>query len=130
MFHYREKVGTYTTTSRCRDINVKTEWEYVEVCVVFIDHTDECNRWTRLPTGKWTVVASDVRDGTRFELRIRYWEWPERTGWSRSDRRWAGPAPHGGGAAQRRPSTGTTTRLIGCTAKVRGCPPGGFVLNR
>jgi hypothetical protein len=72
--------AVFTTSGRCRDINIRATDKWVLACVVFIDHTDECNRWTRLPTGKWTVVASDVRDGTRFELRIRYWEWPERTG--------------------------------------------------
>jgi hypothetical protein len=78
--NYRENVGTYTTTSRCHDINVKTDWEGVQACVVFVDHTDECNRLTWTPPGKWTVVASDVRDGTRFELRIIYFEVPERDG--------------------------------------------------
>ncbi len=77
---FQEPVGRWTTTGRCSDINVKTEWEGVEACVVFVEHTQRCNRWTYTPPGRWTVVASDVRDGTRFQLRVRYLEHPERTG--------------------------------------------------
>jgi hypothetical protein len=77
---YKEHVGTFTTSSRCNDINVYTGWEAVSACVVFIDRTRECNRITELKEDGWTVVATDVRDGTRFQLHVFYVEYPERTG--------------------------------------------------
>jgi hypothetical protein len=63
--------GPYAASSRCTDINLRltagtSDW--VDACVVFIDHTSQCNRWTRVPKGPWRTIATDVLDGTHFEV--------------------------------------------------------------
>lgn len=63
--------GPYTASSRCTDVNMRlTAGTSAEVyaCVVFIDHTRDCNRWTTVPKGSWRTIATDVLDGTRFEV--------------------------------------------------------------
>jgi hypothetical protein len=65
--------GPYTTSGRCSDINIRTNGKWVAACVIFIDHTNECNRdgvSQIIPPNQWKVVASDVRDGTRFKLKV------------------------------------------------------------
>ncbi|MFC0004361.1 hypothetical protein [Micromonospora siamensis] len=64
--------GTYRTTSRCRDINVRNASAFgTYACVVFVDKTDGCNRWTWLPAkSDWKAVATDVRDGVNFRVRF------------------------------------------------------------
>jgi hypothetical protein len=66
-------VGPFTTSGRCRDINIRTTDKWVLACVVFIDHTDECNHdgvSQVIPPNQWKVIATDVRDGTRFKLHL------------------------------------------------------------
>lgn len=61
--------GKYTTTSRCKDINLKVARGSVSACVIFIDHTQNCNRWTKVGTG-WVTIATAVKDGTHFRVGI------------------------------------------------------------
>jgi hypothetical protein len=63
-------VGGFTTTSLCRDINIKTYSPYATACVVFVDKTDKCNYATRLPYNAWTVIATNVKDNVNFEVDI------------------------------------------------------------
>ena len=62
--------GPYTTTSRCYDINMRTtNGTYTWACVVFVDHTSDCNYWTLVgPT--WTTIATSVLDGTHFKVPV------------------------------------------------------------
>jgi hypothetical protein len=65
--------GPYTASSRCTDINLRLiagTSDYVNACVVFIDHTSQCNRWTKVPKGPWRTIATDVLDGTHFEVLV------------------------------------------------------------
>lgn len=67
--------GAFTTTSLCKDINMKLATNepgvYLKACVVFVDHTDQCNHNNTYTTvgPDWTTVATDVKDNTRFILR-------------------------------------------------------------
>ncbi|MDG4821920.1 hypothetical protein O7635_08645 [Asanoa sp. WMMD1127] len=63
--------GPYTTSSRCRDINVRNGSVYpYKVCVIFVS-VGSCNYWTSVPTGgSWRVAATNVRDNTRFYVRV------------------------------------------------------------
>ncbi|GAB3948750.1 hypothetical protein GCM10027614_46420 [Micromonospora vulcania] len=69
---YGGQAGTYRTTSRCRDINVRNASAYgTEACVIFVDKTGACNYWTYLPANSgWIVVATNVRDGVNFRVRF------------------------------------------------------------
>ncbi|MEH0935729.1 hypothetical protein [Micromonospora psammae] len=64
--------GPYRTSTRCRDINVRNASQFgVEACVIFIDRTDSCNYRTYLPSkSDFTTVATNVRDGVRFQVRF------------------------------------------------------------
>ena len=68
--------GPYTTTSRCNDINMRLTTNipgvYLYACVVFIDHTNECNHGGSYGVfgPPWGTVATDVKDGTHFKLRV------------------------------------------------------------
>ncbi|EWM12284.1 hypothetical protein [Kutzneria sp. 744] len=65
--------GPYSASSRCTDVNLRLTAgtsDYVNACVVFIDHTSQCNRWTRVPNGSWHTIATDVLDGTHFEVLV------------------------------------------------------------
>jgi hypothetical protein len=65
---YYPSSGGVRTTSRCRDINMRmTRGTTGRACVVFVDHTNECNRWTVIGRS-WRTIATDVRDGTRFQV--------------------------------------------------------------
>jgi hypothetical protein len=62
--------GPYTTTSRCDDINMHTtNGSWTQVCVVFVDHTSSCN-YTTTVGPSWTTIATDVKDGTHFKVRV------------------------------------------------------------
>lgn len=68
--YYTPDLGPYTTSSRCRDINFRSVTNStVTVCVVFVRHTYECNYETTVGTS-WRTIATDVRDGTRFYVRV------------------------------------------------------------
>ncbi|MGH4028184.1 hypothetical protein ACQB60_04510 [Actinomycetota bacterium Odt1-20B] len=57
-----------TTTSKCADINVKTNYtRNVRVCW----ETGACTGFTLAREGKWTVAAPRVPNGTRFRLYFR-----------------------------------------------------------
>ncbi|GHB76340.1 hypothetical protein GCM10010377_78410 [Streptomyces viridiviolaceus] len=61
--------GRLTTTSNCADINIKpNQSAYVEVCFYPTSGGSTCNSYKYAPAGQWTVVATDVRDGTRFQF--------------------------------------------------------------
>ncbi len=66
------EVGTFTTSTRCADINVRNDSVFsTNACVVFVDKTNSCNYWTYLPAkSSWHVVASNVRDGVHFRVRF------------------------------------------------------------
>jgi hypothetical protein len=72
--------GTYTTTSRCNDINIKLTTDipgvYLQACVVFVDHTSLCNHDNSYGTfgPQWATVATDVKDGTHFKLRVHAYD--------------------------------------------------------
>jgi hypothetical protein len=72
--------GNYTTTSRCNDINLKLTTNipgvYLDACVVFVDHTSLCNHNNTYSTfgPQWATVATDVKDGTHFKLRVHAYD--------------------------------------------------------
>ncbi|MEU6816939.1 hypothetical protein [Streptomyces sp. NPDC046860] len=71
--------GTYTTTSRCGDINIKLSSSatgFLDACIVFVDHTSLCNHDNTYSTfgPQWATVATDVKDGTRFKLRVHAYD--------------------------------------------------------
>ncbi|GGQ75768.1 hypothetical protein [Couchioplanes azureus] len=70
----RQNFGPYTASDRCNDVNVRVPGgdHFVFACVVFVDHTEKCNRNdTFQGVGKdWVAVATDVRNGTRFKVRL------------------------------------------------------------
>ncbi|WP_328499679.1 hypothetical protein OG828_48825 [Streptomyces sp. NBC_00457] len=62
----------YKTTSRCADINLRLNTgKSVKVCFYKSDYTlNYCqSNYTQVPWDNWTVVASDVNDGTLFRFR-------------------------------------------------------------
>ncbi|TQE16066.1 hypothetical protein Sipo8835_43925 [Streptomyces ipomoeae] len=70
--------GKYAyATKTCKDINVKVDkTRQVKTC---FKKTKKCNGWTTARKGKWTVVASNVRDGAGFYLQFK--GTPRSTGW-------------------------------------------------
>ncbi|MFI5494371.1 hypothetical protein [Actinoplanes sp. NPDC051859] len=69
----RQEFGPYTASSRCNDVNVRLlQSGQIMACVVFIDHTTKCNRndTVQFVGEGWKAVATDVRDGTRFKVRL------------------------------------------------------------
>ncbi|MGI5214864.1 hypothetical protein [Plantactinospora sp. CA-290183] len=42
-------------------------------CVIFIDRTNACNYWSTVNAGRWTNLATSVRDGTRFRV-LAVWD--------------------------------------------------------
>lgn len=61
------------TTSQCRDINVKNVGsnKTIRACVTFgTSYSGRCNYVTDIPVGQWRNVATNVKDGTQFRLRI------------------------------------------------------------
>lgn len=82
-YHYQaaaKEYGTYTTSSRCRDINMRLITDvpgvYLDACVVFVDHTTKCNNGDAYTTHgtEWGTVATDVKDGTHFVLRVHAYD--------------------------------------------------------
>lgn len=71
----------FTTTDRCADINMRKSTEVtwdVDACVIFVDHTADCNYWTNISTS-WKTIATNVANGTRFQVMVTHW-WPDATG--------------------------------------------------
>lgn len=64
--------GTYTTTSQCSDINIRTtNGTSTYGCVIFTAHTSSCNYTTFISSsGAWVNIATNVRDGTKFRVKI------------------------------------------------------------
>jgi hypothetical protein len=61
--------GPYlTATSNCNDINIKPNaTTSIAVCFLPSSGGTSCqSSFKTAPAGQWTVVATDVRDGTRF----------------------------------------------------------------
>lgn len=60
------------TTSQCRDINVKNvgSKKTVRACVMFGTTNEKCNYTTDIPVGQWRNVATDVKDNTRFRMKL------------------------------------------------------------
>lgn len=82
-YHYQaaaKEYGTYTTSSRCNDINLRLTTDvpgvYLDACVVFVDHTTKCNNNDAYTTHgtEWGTVATDVKDGTHFVLRVHAYD--------------------------------------------------------
>ena len=83
-YHYQaaaKEYGTYTTSSRCNDINLRLitdgpEGVFLDACVVFVDHTTKCNNDDTYTTHgtEWATVATDVKDGTHFVLRVHAYD--------------------------------------------------------
>lgn len=69
--------GPYHTTSQCADIQVQSIGGDVYpanplyACVVFVNHTGDCNYWTYVPRNEWRNIATNVKDGTKFNVRLR-----------------------------------------------------------
>lgn len=71
---YVPKDGTWTTTSRCADINLKiTTTLPLEVRVCFFPSSGgmSCQSSYKKVGSSWKVVASGVKDGTKFRLQFR-----------------------------------------------------------
>lgn len=65
-----------TTTNRCFDINMRkstTVKGSMWACVIFVDHTNECNYYTEITTS-WQTIATDVLDNTHFKVEV-IWDW-------------------------------------------------------
>ncbi|MER5472964.1 hypothetical protein [Streptomyces sp. NPDC002685] len=83
-YHYQEaakEYGTFTTSSRCGDINMRllstdVPGAFLDACVVFVDHTTKCNHDNKYSTHgtPWATVATDVNDGTHFVLRVHAYD--------------------------------------------------------
>jgi hypothetical protein len=60
------------TTSQCRDINVRNvgSKKTIRACVMFGSTSTKCNYTTDIPIGQWRNVATNVKDGTKFRLRL------------------------------------------------------------
>ncbi|WFE58996.1 hypothetical protein [Micromonospora sp. WMMD712] len=67
------EAGTYRTTSRCADVNVRNDSSFgTQACVVFVDKTNNCNYLTYLPAKSgWMTIATNVRDGVNFRVRFQ-----------------------------------------------------------
>ncbi|OQO94637.1 hypothetical protein B1813_00540 [Saccharomonospora piscinae] len=73
--------GTYTTSSRCNDINLRTtrgtdrpQAYFAAVCFLPSSGNNYCGSFKQVPSlsSGWKVLASDVLDGTRFYVVLRY----------------------------------------------------------
>jgi hypothetical protein len=71
-----DKLGTFTASTRCRDVNVRvtrtSQPLRTDVRVCFVD-AGYCNAWrvvhiAEAGMNEWVVAASDVRDGVRFNI--------------------------------------------------------------
>ncbi|WP_338900048.1 hypothetical protein WBG99_34010 [Streptomyces sp. TG1A-60] len=76
------RFGPYTTSSRCNDINLKiTSWGnanplFVRVCFHPSSGGTTCNAWKEFTKkgdlNKWRVIATDVKDGTRYSVSMDF----------------------------------------------------------
>jgi|SRR6476660_8808589 len=66
-----------TTTTACADINIKPTFG-TSVTVCFEAWGGACNGYKWAPGSQWTVIASNVRDGSRFWI---FFETGESTGY-------------------------------------------------
>lgn len=66
---YPENSQHWTTSPRCNDINMRVAGGSVSACVIFIDHTQDCNHWTTVGTG-WVTIATNVKDYTNFQVGV------------------------------------------------------------
>ncbi|MEV1066745.1 hypothetical protein [Streptomyces sp. NPDC050263] len=79
--YYYPSSGTYATTSRCNDINVKianlliTPNRKVKVCFYPSSAPAYCQGSYTTVDSDWTVVATDVLDGTRYRLLFENNSW-------------------------------------------------------
>ncbi|MYX00230.1 MULTISPECIES: hypothetical protein [unclassified Streptomyces] len=80
--NYYPSSGTYVTTSRCNDINIKvanlivTPSRKVKVCFYKSNGAlNYCQSNYTTTYGSWTVVATDVKDGTRFRFAFESKAW-------------------------------------------------------
>jgi len=71
--------GTWRTTTQCRDIQVRgasnaagTTARTFQACVIFVDKTSACNYWSTVRFGQWTNIATNVKDGVRFRVKVRF----------------------------------------------------------
>jgi hypothetical protein len=68
--------GPYYTTSQCSDIQVQSiagdsyPANPLYACVVFVNYTSSCNYWTYVPRNEWRNIATSVKDGTKFKIRL------------------------------------------------------------
>jgi hypothetical protein len=60
------------TTSQCRDINVRNvgSKKTIRACVMFGTTSSKCNYTTDIPINQWRNVATNVKDGTKFRMRL------------------------------------------------------------
>ncbi len=75
--------GTYTTTNRCRDINFTNRSQsgdqafqaLIRVCFVSAGYCQSSWKYYyKNSSTDWMVIASDVKDGTRFRLEFQFYE--------------------------------------------------------
>ncbi|GAA1755140.1 hypothetical protein [Luedemannella helvata] len=68
--------GPYYATSQCADIQVQSipslgdAAHPLYACVIFVNYTSSCNYWTYVPAGEWRNIATNVKDGTKFLIRL------------------------------------------------------------
>jgi len=72
---YLPSSGTWTTSNRCKDINLKftnanIDYE-VRVCFFPSSGGMSCQGSYKKVRNSWKVVASDVKDGTKFKFQFR-----------------------------------------------------------
>lgn len=70
---YAPSSGTYKTSSRCKDINVHSEGNNggIRVCFYHSDGTKNyCQSKYTIASSGWDVIATNVKDGTRFKLQF------------------------------------------------------------
>lgn len=71
-YYYPSPFHPLTTTSRCSDINIYPNGSaYVAVCFVPSGGSTHCNGWTAVTANRWNVVATNVRDNTKFFFAFR-----------------------------------------------------------
>ncbi|HEY8524557.1 MAG TPA: hypothetical protein VIL48_06320 [Acidimicrobiales bacterium] len=72
------RVPVYLASSRCNDVNLRVTGGWTNdlaarVCFFPTSGPYSCNQWTSIPVGDadWHVIATNVRDGSRFEIQFR-----------------------------------------------------------
>jgi hypothetical protein len=73
---YLPSSGTWTTSSRCKDINLKFTNAIIDyelrVCFFPSSGGMTCQSSYKKVGNSWKVVATDVMDGTKFKFQFRY----------------------------------------------------------